>query len=87
MTDPKIEYLESVHKSDAAVKLMLEGVAKIREGGIDGIRLAAEVAPDQLIEAFVGMATVLEMIQEDKLHMIEDHFKLLDQLEEISKNL
>ena len=86
MNDPKIEYLESVHKKDAAIALMLNGIDLIMQGGPEGISEVARTQPDTLLQAFHMLAGVIQEMRADINEHVEARFELIDALEQLNQD-
>lgn len=83
MTDPKLEYLESIHSKNAATQKVIEGAAMVQAGGIEGIVEVANTHPEVILEAFQALSLVINLLQEDNTQLVEDYFETLDKLEKI----
>jgi hypothetical protein len=71
------ELVSFAHKMDAAAGECLEGIAKVIEGGKDGLM---ELPETDILEAFSNLHIVIDMQKSFIKKLLEQHLEVVDEL-------
>jgi hypothetical protein len=83
MSDPRIEYVESLHKTHEAHQQIMMGANMIVAGGVDGIKSAAEEAPELIINVITVLVALIDQMHEEHLRLAENYMELGDQIDSL----
>lgn len=80
MPSPKEEYLEFLLTKQAAHNQILAGAQLVAAGGVEGIKFAADLQPELILEVIASLSALVEMEWEAHLAFVEDHFEIMDKI-------
>lgn len=83
MSDPRIEYVESLHKTHEAHQQIMMGANMVVEGGIEGIKLAAEEAPELILNVITVLVALIESMHQEHMRLAENYMALGDELDRL----
>ena len=83
MSDPRIEYVESLHKSNEAHQQIIAGANMVVAGGVNGIKAAAEEAPELIINVITVLVALIEQMHQEHLRLAENYMELGDSIESL----
>jgi hypothetical protein len=84
MSDSKLEYINNLHQRQAAVQQLLDGVALVQSGGVEGMQVVAMTQPEILINVITLLTATIEAQQKEILLLAEDAFDHSDFLDKMS---
>ena len=78
-----MELLTLLHAIDEAANSCINGINKIEEGGIRGLKELVISAPEGLMEGYINLRTVITIQQDFLKRYAEENATIIDQLEKL----
>lgn len=83
MSDPKLDYLQTIQEKQAITDQVLKTIDTIQAGGPAGILVAALTEPETILEALNSLGDIIRSDQSLINDLVEKRMQLIDDLEQI----
>jgi hypothetical protein len=81
MSDAKLEWLASVHRSEFSTKKMIERLDNVSNSSPEVFAAVMKSDPELVIRMLREVSAALKVIQKTHLETVELHLELLDRVE------